>query len=123
VLSRLAQVGDKMVKLIVKSRYSQSLTDDAPIREVIGAERTDRYFRQSTLIKVDFDLVPEDKQDIFAAEILAAARNNGVESAVEAKQFIAPKAGFHDARTVVLTPEENNKLDEVLPIVAHPMLS
>ena len=119
----LVQVGDKTVKLIVKCRYSESLEDDAPLREALGEEIVDRWFRQSTKLAIDFDKVPEDSQEDFANAILTAAKELGVEGAVTAKQPITPKAGFHEARTSLLTPEQNLRLDEVLPVVAHPLMS
>jgi hypothetical protein len=119
----LANVGGRDVKLIVKDRYSQSLTDDKALRAAIGNELVDKYFRWRTAYKVDYDKIPEDKQEAFAAGVEALRVKLGVPAdACVAKQYVAPNAGFHESRTIILSPEQNKALDALLPVTAYPML-
>ena len=93
------------------------------IVSAIGREKTDKYFHWRTRYAVDYDKVPEDKQEAFASGIEELRERLGVPAeAVTAKQYIEPNPGFHESRTVLLTAEENARLDAVFPVVAHPLL-
>jgi hypothetical protein len=119
----LASGGLRDVKLIVKDRYSETLTNDAPLRAAIGKELVEKYFRWRTKYGIDYDKIPEDKQEAFAERVEALRVELGIPSeAVTAKQFIAPNAGFHESRTIILTPEQNKALDALIPVTAYPML-
>jgi hypothetical protein len=110
------------IKLIVKNSYSKQCEDEAGIVQAIGQDKTSRYFRQATVLKLDLDKVPEDKQETFANRVLALASEMGVSDAVSASQCIQPVAGFHEARTTILSTEENLALDGVLAITAYPQI-
>jgi hypothetical protein len=110
------------IKLTTKNAYSTQLSDDAPLIAAIGQELVSRWFRQATVLKLDLDKCPEEKQEDFATQVLALADKLGVTDCVSAKQCIQPKAGFHEARTSILSADMNMKLDAVLPITAFPQL-
>jgi hypothetical protein len=119
----LAHVNGREVRLIVKDQYSQSLADDTHLRAAIGDANVDKYFHWRTKYAVDYDLIPETQQEAFAAGVEELRVRLGVPAeAVTAKQFIEPNAGFHESRTVLLTPDQNKALDVVLPVRANPML-
>lgn len=118
----LVNISGRMVKLITKAAYSKSVLDDAGLIEALGEEFVAKYFKQATVLKLDLDLVPEDKQEAFANGVVKLAADLGVTEAVSAKQCIQPKAGFHDARTSLLSPEKNMKLDAIMPITAYAQL-
>jgi hypothetical protein len=71
---------------------------------------------------VNIDNVPEDQQDDFAQKIVALAKAEGHLGAVSMKAVIKPRAGFHEARTSILTTAENMALDEVMPVTAYPQM-
>lgn len=120
----IALVDGREVKLIVKDQYSQSLCHDEQLIRAIGQEKVDAHFHWRTKYTLDFDLVPEDKQEAFAAAIEEARVSLGLaDKAVVAKQFIEPNAGFHEARTTLLTADENRKLDAILPVRSNPVLA
>ncbi len=118
----LVRVGASTVKLTVKNAYSSMCSDEAALVKAIGAELAAEHFRQATTISLDLDKVPDSKQEEFAARVIAIAQELEVTDAVSAKQCIKPKAGFHEARTSLLSPEQNLALDSVLPITAYPQL-
>jgi len=119
----IATVDGRDVQLIVKDAYSKSLDNEAALIGTIGQVNAEKYFEWKTTGKLDFDQVPPDKQDAFAQGIAELRANLDIpEEAVVFKQYLAPKAGFHAARTILLTPEENSKLDAVLTTTAFPML-
>ena len=120
----LTEVDNRTLKLIVKDRYSQKVTNDENLRRLLGDEIVDKYFHWKTTYKVDYDKIQEDKQEAFAAGVEELRVKLGVSSeAVTATQFVEPNAGFHDSRTVLLTAEQNKALDQEMPITAYPMLA
>lgn len=120
----IAMVDGREVKLIVKNQYDQNMTDDAPLIAVLGKETVDANFHWRTKYTVDFDNVPEDKQEAFAKAIEEARTALGLgDKAVVAKQFIEPNAGFHESRTTLLTKEQNQSLDAILPVRSNPLLA
>ena len=120
----LALVNGRTVQLLVKDQYDQKLTNDKPLIEALGKELVDAHFHWRTKYTMDFDLVPEDKQEAFAKAIEEARVTLGLAAeVVVAKQFIEPNAGFHDARTKLLTVEQNKKLDALLPVRSNPVLA
>jgi hypothetical protein len=118
----LVLAGGRTVKLITKNSYSKMLTDDAKLIAAIGAELAGKYFKQATIIKLDLDKAPADKQEAFANGVIELAQKLGVTDAVSASQCIQPIVGFHESRTTLLTPDQNLALDRVLPITAYPQL-
>lgn len=118
----VATAGGREIKLIVKNAYSSAVTDDSQLRAALGDELVNRWFRTRTTLKLDFDKVPEDKAEAFAEAVIKAARDLDVLPAVQPKECIQPKPGFHEARTTLLNAEQNLAVDAVLPITAFPML-
>lgn len=119
----LATVDGKTIKLIVKNHYDQNLTDEEALVEAVGKEIADAYFNWKTVYKIDYDAVPEDKQERLAEGIEKLRVELALsDKAISAKQFIAPKPGFHEARTRLLTEEANQKLDAILPVRSNPLL-
>lgn len=118
----LATTTKGTVKLIFKNSYSKKLTDWALLVAAIGKDKAEKYFRYSTVLEFTIDALTESEQEPCANAIIELAKERGWLAAISAKQFVAPKAGFHEARTTVLTAEENEKLDQVLPITAFPQL-
>jgi hypothetical protein len=110
------------VKLIIKNAYSKKLTDWALLVAAVGKAKAEKFFRYSTTLEFAIDALPEDQQEACANAIIALATEKGWLGAVKATQFIAPRAGFHEARTTALTVVENERLDQVLGITAFPML-
>lgn len=119
----IAKVNGTEVKLIVQEKYSQNVTDDTHLIAAIGKDKVEKYFHWRTKYAVDYDQIPEALQEKFAEAIEKARVELGVPAeAVSAKQFLEPNAGFHAARTTLLTEDENERLDTVMPVVAFPKL-
>lgn len=127
----LVTAGNKTIKLICKNAYSKLLTDDRALITALSlagltleqaSELVSRHFRQATVLKLDLDKCPEDKQEDFANGVIALAQKLGASDAVSASQCIQPKAGFHESRTSLLTPEQNVAIDALLPITAYPQI-
>lgn len=112
----------RTVKLVTKETYSKKLTDWALLEAAIGKEIAEKNFRWSTMLEFDLDTLPEKDQDTCAQALIALAKEKGWLGAIKSTQYVAPRAGFHQARTTLLTPEQNVKLDQVLPITAFPQL-
>lgn len=118
----LVVAGGKTVKLTTKNAYTKQVNDEADLVAAIGQELTSKYFRQATVLKLDLDKMPEDKQESFATAVIDLANKMGVTAGVSASQCIQPVPGFHEARTSILTVEQNIKLDSVLSITAYAQL-
>jgi hypothetical protein len=118
----LAIAGGKTIKLTTKNAYTKTVTDEALLVAAIGQELTSKFFRQATVLKLELDKMPEDKQESFATAVIELAQKMGVTDGVSASQCIQPVPGFHEARTTILNVEQNKKLDSVLSITAYPQL-
>lgn len=118
----LVLAGGKTIKLTTKNAYTKQVNDEAALYEAIGQELTSKYFRQATVLKLELDKMPEDKQEEFATAVIELAQKMGVTAGVSASQCIQPVPGFHEARTTLLTVEQNVKLDSVLSITAYAQL-
>jgi hypothetical protein len=66
---------------------------------------------------------------MLLSEVVMDGRGNGLRAnhqlpagAISAKQFLVPNEEFHSSRTILLTPEENKRLDAVMPVRSNPLL-
>ena len=118
----LAAVANRTVKLIVKDRYSTKCADDTGLVAALGPALVGQHFRQATVLRIELEKIADDKQEAFVAAIMSAAQELGVSDGISATQCIQPRAGFHVARTTLLTPAQNMAVDDCLPITAYPML-
>lgn len=118
----LVRAGGRTLKLITKNQYSSALDDEEALVAAIGKENVDRYFRHATVLKLDLNECPEDKQDEFATAVIELANALGVSACISAKQCIQPRPGFHESRTSILSEVENIALDKLIPVTAFPML-
>ena len=112
----LCDVHGTMVKLITKDRYSTKCTNLGALGEA------GEHFRSAVLIKIDMEKIAEAKQQPLVDAIIAAAQQLEIPDGIEYTECVQPKAGFHEARTMLLTPEENIALDAHIPITAYPQL-
>jgi hypothetical protein len=115
-------IDGKTVLLVFAEKYTTLCTDDSGLVATIGAELTGGHFRQATELKIELDKIAEEKQEPFVTAVIAAAEKFGISDGISAKQYIKPRAGFHAARTTLLSPEQNIALDGVLPFSAYPKL-
>lgn len=119
----LCTVGGKTIKLICKNAYTKTVNDEGALVAALGSDLVSKHFRQATVLKLELDKMPAELQEDFAAAVISLARTMGVTDGVSASQCIQPNPGFHEARTTLLTAEQNKALDAVLPITAYAMLS
>lgn len=106
--------GVHQVKLVTQARYATKCTDLAALGD--AAE----HFRMSTVVKIDMAKIPEAKQQPLVDAILAAAEKHGIEEGIDYTQCVQPKAGFHEARTTLFTPERNLDIDAEIPVTVFP---
>lgn len=114
--------GGREIKMIVKNSYSTQCAKEEAIVGAIGQKNTDKYFQFVTKLGVNLSELPEEVQAKFAPKLIELAQKMGAMAAIKKTECIQPKPGFHEARTTVLTKEQNIALDGVLPITAYPLL-
>jgi len=89
--------------------------------EIIGEERTDKYFTQGVVLKVDIAKAPDELRQQILDELIPIFQKfdlmSGEEPAVVAKQVLIPKPEFHGVRRAIFTAEENKAIHAVLPCV------
>lgn len=112
-----ARHGDRSVLVSFQNRYKQ-ITDEAPVLELLGDERTAQFFRQSFELNIDGDLIPEDKTEAIITALQELFMEHNAASALSAKSVIKPTKDFHTARHSALTVAENLSLQKLVPIVA-----
>ena len=76
----------------------------------------------SSLHPRNMEKIAEEKQQPLVDAIIAAAQQLEIPDGIEYTECVQPRAGFHQARTTLLTPEENIALDAHIPITAYPQL-
>jgi hypothetical protein len=108
---------DQTIIVSFANRYKM-LTDETPIIEAIGAERTGQFFRQAFELKVDGDKIPADVAEELIGEIQALFAKHNATEALSAKAVIKPTSDFHVARHSQLSVSENIAVDGICPIVA-----
>jgi hypothetical protein len=115
--SMVVSVAGRDVNLIFQARYASKADADA-----LAALGVGEHFALRTTLQIDMEKMPEEKQQEFVDAIVALAEEHGVSEALTAKQALAPKAGVHAQRHILFTPEQNMKIDEIIPLVAFPKL-
>ena len=108
---------DEKVLVTFQNRYS-ALQDESPIIELIGEERTAKFFRQSFELKIDGDKIPADSANALISALQELFVEYGAAEALTAKEVIKPTADFHTARHTALSVEENLGIELACPIVA-----
>jgi hypothetical protein len=107
------------VALINMIKKYKLVFDSAAVIAAIGEANFDEFIDEKTVLKIDFQKVPEAVQQEFLSAIIAEAQRLNCTGAVEAKQAFAPKPHFHALRRTRLTVEENIALDAVMPLEIH----
>ncbi|MBL18548.1 MAG: hypothetical protein CMC82_01790 [Flavobacteriaceae bacterium] len=107
---------EHIVTINVRENGYQSF-DDATldkVKNIVGDSFVDSYITKNISAKVDFSLVPTDKQDEIAAHILAVNTMLGTD-VVQVDINNKPKTSFHEARAG-LTEEQDKALNKLVPI-------
>src|SRR5580698_3734239 len=98
------------------NRYSQ-LPDETGLLPVLG-EHTGEWFRQSFELKIKGDKLPEDKTQELLDRLQNLFAEFGATDALEVKEGVKPVETFHAQRHLLLSPEQNVALEQVVPIIA-----
>jgi hypothetical protein len=107
---------DGSVLCVMQNRYSGA-EDDVVLAKIIGKVNLNRYFHQHFEVKVDGDKVPEGKAQSLLDEMAALFEKYGCSDALSAKASVVPKPEFHEARHMVLNPDQNFLVDDICPSV------
>ena len=99
-----------------QNRYTM-LPDESALVPILGGD-LDNYFRQSFSLKINGDKLPEENTQQLMDELQALFAKYGATEAIEVKEGVKPVAGFHAARHIGLSVEQNLALDAVCPIIA-----
>ena len=104
------------VLVTFQNRYSQ-LPDESGLLPVLGGD-TARYFRQSFELKIKGDKLPADQTQELLDRLQNLFAEFGATDALEVKEGVKPVETFHAQRHLLLTPEQNMALEQVVPIIA-----
>ena len=108
--------GEQKVLVTFTSRCSL-LTDETPVIEAIGAEKTAQFFRQAFELKIDGDKIPADRAEDLIGSIQNLFAEYNCPEALTFKAVIKPTPEFHAGRHTTLSVEENLAVDEACPII------
>lgn len=111
------QKTQKAARVTFTSRYYGTADEDA-LANAAG-DRLDRFFKQSFELKIDGDLIPDEKVEAVIGELQELFARHGVSGALSAKAVFVPKEDFHTNRHTAFTPDENMALDRVMPMVCQ----
>jgi len=108
---------DEKVLVTFQNRYA-AIQDESTIIDVLGAERTAQFFRQSFELKIDGDKIPAANAEALIGAIQALFEEHNATEALTCKEVIKPTPDFHTARHTALSVDENLAVEMVCPIVA-----
>ena len=104
------------VLVTFQNRYSQ-LPDESALLPILG-DQCGTHFRQSFELKIKGDKLPADRTQELLDELQNLFAKFGATDALEVKEGVKPVETFHAQRHLLLTPEQNLALEQVVPIIA-----
>lgn len=110
-------INGEKVRVEFPSQYSK-ITDETPIIEVIGADRTAQFFRQRFELKIDGDKIPAAHAGALIDAIQTLFAEYNASEALIANEIIKPTPDFHIARHTALSVDENLAVEMACPIIA-----
>lgn len=105
------------VLVTFQNRYTD-LPDEAPLVAIIGADNAAKFIRQSFKLTINGEELPVGKEQEVVDEIIAVLEKHGASHALEVKEALKPTPDFHVARLTIFTPEQNQQIDQLWPVVA-----
>lgn len=102
------------IQMTFKSAFTKVPADKADsVKEAVGEATFNEYFRQKVDAKINFDLVPEDKQQQLFDGIAALLQDLGVVNCLTLSNVVVPVDGFNEVRASKLTKAQNEALEQV----------
>lgn len=115
-----ATAKDVPVKLTFKDQYSRMCTNLQQL--LIAVPAVAEHVHVVNKLTIEFDKIPAEKQQPLVDALIEAAQKLEITEGISAGDCVQPKPGFHAQRCILLSPEENIALDQILPITAYPQL-
>ena len=105
---------ERDIQMTFKSAFTKVPADKADtIKEAVGEKVFGEFFRQKVDAKINFDVVPEDKQQELFDGIATLLNNLGVINCLTLSNVIVPVDGFNEVRATKLTKNQNEALEQV----------
>ena len=102
------------IQMSFKSAFTKVPADKADtIKDAVGEATFNEFFRQKVEAKLDFDLVPEDKQQELFDGLAELLQKMGMVQALKLSNVVVPVDGFNEVRATSLTRAQNAALEEV----------
>jgi hypothetical protein len=106
--------GERDIQMTFKSAFTKVAADKAgDIIEAVGEDTFKEFFRQKIDAKINFDAVPEDKQQQLFDGIASLLNELGVVNCLTLSNVIVPVDGFNEVRATKLTKGQNEALEQV----------
>lgn len=115
------ECGDDDGKLLVTlpNKYRDIAIEAQPdLIALLGEEFVTANFRARLSLKIDGDLLPSDNAQEIVDKLLEVLAEYNCSEALTAKQVIRPNTEFHTARHRLLTIDQNEALQLIMPIEA-----
>lgn len=104
------------VLVTFQNRYSE-LEDEGPLAAIIGQENVARFVRQSFELKIKGEELPVGKEQTIVDALMELLEKHGASAALEVKESLKPTPEFHIERLRLFTPEQNQQIDQLWPII------
>lgn len=112
----LAVISNKYPLIVDDKRKKIVATElEAKIVDIVGAKVVDKYFPYQAEVKLDITKVAKERQQAFLDGLKKLIATHEAKEAVEVKQGRQANGDFHAARNLILTPEQNVKLQAIYP--------
>jgi len=105
---------ERDIQMTFKSAFTKIPADKSDdIVDAIGAKAFGEFFRQKVDAKINFDAVPESKQQKLFDGIAALLKELDVTECLTLSNVVVPVDGFNEVRASKLTKQQNESLEKV----------
>ena len=105
---------ERDIQMTFKSAFTKVSADKADmVKEAVGEKTFAEFFRHKVDAKINFDAVPEDKQQTLFDGIAGLLNDLGVVNCLTLSEVVVPVEGFNEVRASKLTKAQNEALEEV----------
>lgn len=112
-----SEQGNALVTFRKQLKKIESMAALDPLKPVFNGQESE-FFRERFVIEIDGDKVPLAAQQALVDKLQVLFAEHGALDALSVKTEVKPLEGFHSQRHTLFTPEQNDEINRVIPIIA-----
>lgn len=115
-MKALGTEGNALVTFAKRLKKIASADTLAPLADIFAGHESD-FFRERFTMEIDGDAIPLDKQQALVDGLTSLFAEHGCSAALSVTTEVKPLDAFHTSRHTMFTPEQNERINAVLPIM------